>query len=78
LLERYGYQIETTDENGDIVLTENLCDVQDAAAAGTLHAPSPACGPVQQQLLSFLKCGRCGGGGWWWLVVEQKWSRTTT
>ncbi|ELR20021.1 uncharacterized protein ACA1_113660 [Acanthamoeba castellanii str. Neff] len=31
LLERYGYQIETTDEHGDIVLTENLCDVQDTA-----------------------------------------------
>jgi len=33
LLERYGYQIETTDENGDIVLTENARDEQDAPLA---------------------------------------------
>ena len=36
LLERYGYQVETTDENGDIVLTENLCDIQDGGS-GTRH-----------------------------------------
>jgi hypothetical protein len=45
LLERYGYQIETTDEHGDIVLTENLCDVQDTAGAAfsrSLLRPSAA------------------------------------
>lgn len=38
MLERYGYQIETTDENGDIILTENLCDA-DTGRRTTHPAP---------------------------------------
>lgn len=55
LLERYGYQIETTDEHGDIVLTENLCDVQDTAGA----APSLASALLGAQAVSPSLVFRC-------------------